>query len=102
MKEMKAKLEILAKEIAEVKGRRKKLRKENKTLEKQNVFLTGKIDEMSKDQELNKLIKENLGDQLKILDKGNEEVKEGADVAKKQKIIEELEKEIAAHYALIQ
>ncbi len=106
MKGLKGKLDLIMKGIADGKARRKKVRKENHALEKQNEFLRAKVDESLKDQELNNAIRQNLAKQLEQPPvpeeiKGEEEARVGAEIDRKVQIVEELQKEVAALYALI-
>ena len=106
MKAIKGKLDSLNATLSEAKAHKKKLAKENGTLEKQNDTLNEKINDTEKFLILNAATKDNLLKEIADLEKfQNEELKqpkEDPKILKKQKIIEELEKEIASLYEVIQ
>jgi BRCA1-associated protein len=95
-------LESINKRITEIKAHRKNLFKENATLEKQNELLKAKIADTEKFLLLRLTTKENLLKEMEELSKSeNEENKEDPRITKKLKIIEDLEKELAALYKQI-
>jgi len=103
MKSIKEGLESMNKEIAEIKTHRKKLIKENTTLEKQNEVLKTKIADIERFLLLRLTTKENILKEMEELSKSeNEENKEDPKITKKLKVIEELENEIASLYKQIQ
>jgi len=104
MKEINEKLACLNKEIEEAKIKRKKLKKENANILKENENLQKSIQKTEQDILLDTEISKNLKSQIAECSKDEKTEKEekiNVAIEKRQKILAELEKELANLYSEI-